>query len=446
MPHNREGDSKPPPFPTKRFVKPGNPRMQLLRSLSTKKGPSSSASAPGPSESGYNNAGSSVEGQTLARMPTFGRTARRPSASALLEPVFELSATGQPLSAPAVPISPMQIDYSLRALTHAPLPVATAFQASLDRANNSRADPQSASLQIEQPKASAFNTSKAAHTNTLKWWQAPGVTKETAASIAAAAEESSDINPSLPRSGSLPRNMSMRRNPGSNSNPRPGVSSIPKLGYDQYDEMALIKANNTEAAAAKGPQFGTIPRLVDRFGAGATVQVIHNFTAISPQDLSVSQDDTVRILRVDSGGWVHVKLAKQGGSNGPVGNSAAAAHRAGISSRAGMEGAVPLGVLDVMRSKRVIGAGSFQENDGQTSSVGGYAQRSATVSGGMGIGMGSSRGAVVVESNPLNSGRMVMGRPNVENTGNRPTYAGGKPQQMQQPQVGGSRQRVPSHS
>ncbi|KAI8833083.1 hypothetical protein BJ741DRAFT_612834 [Chytriomyces cf. hyalinus JEL632] len=349
--------------------------MQLLRGLSTKRAPTAQES----------NIPANTGPSTLARMATMTSNlglksnliGRRPSAEEL--PVFELSATGKPLSAPTSVVTPLPIDYTLRLSSNLHVNAN-----SLDREGSSNVAP----LKEAQPKQSAFNQSKAAQTTTLKWWQAPGVTKETAASIAAAAEpqqgSSSEQFNSLSRnntSGSLPRNISLKRGPNSNSNGRPGP---PKLGFGDFDEVALIKANNTEAAAAKGPQFGFVPKLVDRCGVGATVQVIHNFTASSPNDMSCSQDDTVRILRVDAGGWALVKLVKQGTN---AASERAGAHRAGVSSRAGMEGLVPVGVLDIMRSKRVVGAGSVQEtsssvdNRAISSGTSGFAARSATIGG-----------------------------------------------------------------
>ncbi|KAI9339573.1 hypothetical protein BDR26DRAFT_861976 [Obelidium mucronatum] len=262
-------------------------------------------------------------GTFLSRVPTLGRTRR---ASVTEEVAYPLSDSGVPISAPTtiVPLPP--INYSLRGAT-------------LDRGAKDKE---------VAPNPVKLNASKAAQTTTLKWWQAPGVTKETeaalAAEAAAAAESATETNnqDSLPRKGF--GSLSLGR-----SNTHSGSGGRAK--FHQFEEVAIIKSNFTNSQ--RGPQFGDIPRMVDKCGAGTTLMVIHNFTAVSSSDVSVSQDDVVRILRVDPGGWVQVKILKLG-STGPGSSQKGAVHRNGVGSQVGTEGTVPLGVLDLMKTKRVV--------------------------------------------------------------------------------------------
>ncbi|KAJ3028055.1 UNVERIFIED_CONTAM: hypothetical protein HDU68_002571 [Siphonaria sp. JEL0065] len=294
--------------------------------------------------------GGSGGGNFLARAATLGRSQKGNAQQE--EIVYPLSDSGVPITAPAaiVPLPP--INYSLRGAT-------------LERGKTGE-------VKEIAPNPVKLNTSKAAQTTALKWWQAPGMTKETQAALAAEAAAAAENSQEPNNTDSLPR-----KGFSSTANGSGG-----RAKFHQFEEVAIIKSNFTNSQ--KGPQFGDMPRLVDKCGAGTTIMVIHNFTAVSSTDVSVSIDDVVRILRVDPGGWVQVKILKLG-APGPGSSQKGAVHRGTVGSQVGTEGTVPLGVLDLMKTKRVQqqggpipgvagnAMGSFNGNGQQQSMNGGIA-------------------------------------------------------------------------
>ncbi|KAJ3084042.1 hypothetical protein HDU99_003938 [Rhizoclosmatium hyalinum] len=338
---------------------------------------------------------------TLARVPTLGRSNRERDE----EPVI-LSDSGVPITAPST-------------LAHLQNSSATA---SLDRSffNKQKENKEVA------PNPVKLNASKAAQPTTLKWWQAPGVTKETQAALenAAAAAADPDSGPnnyeSLPRKATTLGRSNTLNTLNAPSTPTTAAGAVlapfatSGLKFDQFQEVAIIK-NNLIAIDAKAPKFGQVPKLLDKCGAGATVTVIHNFTSTTSSDLSISIDDIVRILRVDMGGWVHVKLLKQGSSPNP--NHPGKVHRsAGTGSQVGMEGLVPLGCLDSMKTRRIDGGGG-----GGPGPVG---------NGGAGMGMNGMNGMGGMGG--MGGRQEMMGNVRPDGRAARGPYGGPPGQQQQQ--------------
>ncbi|KAJ3075648.1 hypothetical protein HDU98_007332 [Podochytrium sp. JEL0797] len=336
---------------------------------------------------------------TLSRIPTLGRTTSTRSGRGgggdpePEEIVYPLSDSGVPISAPTTITPVPAIDYTMRANA-----------GTLERVAKEEVAPNPVKL----------HTSKAAQTTTLKWWQAPGVTKETQvghpsiqfekilkpllpthlgthfthyetkkqkAALAAESDDSS-FSDSLPRTTnpsalssrpSFAKSLSLGRNNSTKSQQNQPAADPSGSGgrkkFHQYEEVAIIKTNYAMNAGMKGPQWGDVPKVVaggEKCGAGTTLTVLHNFTATSSSDVSVSQDDLVRILRVDPGGWVVVKIVKLGTAAGPQQQqqgvvNRGAVHRAAVGSAVGQEGMVPFGVLDVMRTKRGVGQQQQQQ-------------------------------------------------------------------------------------
>ncbi|KAJ3206263.1 hypothetical protein HDU82_004621 [Entophlyctis luteolus] len=360
----------------------------LFRSKSLNRKPDAPSGdlTTGPLSAGAVGTGSGSSGggsgliATLSRRGTAAGTTLslgRSRSNAQPSQQYPLSDSGLPISAPTSVVAMPPINYSLRSPPAAAAAVGgvagtlLAANALISGAGGDAKDKEVA------PNPVKLHTSKAAQTGTLKWWQAPGMTKETEQALADANKDRKE--PGVPGSSSfdsLPRQQklgshSLGRNNtvtgGSNENSGgiaailgAGSNTTPRAKFHQFEELAIIKTQHDNLS--RGPQFGTVPAFVDRCGAGATLSVLHNFTGLAPSDLSVSRDDIVRILRVDPGGWVLVKLLKLGGAgaNGaPVRGAVAPEsdsmyHRAAVQSAVGMEGIVPIGVLDTMKTKRLF--------------------------------------------------------------------------------------------
>ncbi|KAJ3125758.1 hypothetical protein HK100_010613 [Physocladia obscura] len=326
------------------------------------------------------NGNTLVRGGTLTRSNTLTATLARMGTLRKVrveEPPVLLSDSGLPMSAPTTIVVPPPINYSLRGATLDPQPAAkqlfNALSASAD-ANREVA-----------PNPVKLHMSKVSQTTptTLKWWQAPGVTKETQAALSEAAardnkdggngkdgKESEELgkNESLPRTKFLSH--SLGRNNSASASGAGALGTPPRAKFHQYEEVAIIKTEHENQT--RGPQFGTVPNLVDKCGAGTTTTVLHAFASLSATELALCVDDIVRILRVDPGGWVLVKLLKlssaatNSGTNPGVNPSTAAGNRRSV---VGMEGLVPLGILDTMKSRPVLISGGAPQVLGSISNL-----------------------------------------------------------------------------